>query len=95
MVTVCGVELAPTAVDGKVRLDTENFIVGAFIAVPYKGRDCGEPTALSVASRFAVKDPATAGLKEMVRVHVAPTASDVLQVVAEKTNELALVPEKL
>jgi hypothetical protein len=66
-----------------------------YFPVPFNATDCGDPLALSVARRLATSEPVATGLKETVRVQVAPDARDVVQVLAENKNELALVPEKL
>ena len=63
--------------------------------MPLNVTDCGEPAAESVATSLAVAAPAAVGLKTIEIVHFAPAASDVLQVLVEIANSLALVPEKV
>jgi hypothetical protein len=65
-----------------------------YFPVPVSATVCGEPLALSVAARFPVSAPVAVGLKEMETLHVAPEASDAVQVCAEIRNELALAPVK-
>lgn len=72
--------VTPTLVEGNVRLLGEKLTVGRLVAVPLSGTDCGEPAALSVATRFAEAEPATVGLKPIVSVQLAPAAREVPQV---------------
>lgn len=93
-VITCEAEFDPTRVAGKVRLTGENVTVGGVPAIPLRGTGCGDPAALSVATRFAEADPETVGLKTIVSVQLALAASEVPQVLDSSENSLALVPEK-
>jgi hypothetical protein len=95
MVSTCAAELALRLVVGKVRLVGEKATVGWEAPVPLNETDCGEPAAESVATSLAVAAPATVGLKTIEIVQLALAARDVLQVLVEIENSLALVPEKM
>jgi hypothetical protein len=88
-------EVAPTVVLAKVRLAGAKAMMGCVDPVPLSGTDCGEPAALSVATRFAEAAPPAAGLKTMLRVQLAPAPSEVPQVLPLSENWLALVPLKV
>jgi hypothetical protein len=93
MVTVCAAVVAPTVVDAKVRLVGDSVTVSAdAVAVPWSATNCGEPVALSATESDAVREPAAVGLNSTETVQVAEAASDVPQVVADFTNDVALVP---
>ena len=94
IVITCAGAVPPTIVEGKVRLVGEKASIGWVLPVPLNGTDCGDPVAVSVATRFAVAAPATVGLKPIVSVQLAPPARDDPQVFATSENSLALVPEK-
>ena len=81
----------PITVDAKVRLVVDRVTAGA-VPVPLRVTSWGDPEALSAIAREAVSAPATVGLNSTDTVQVAPTASEVPQVVADFTNEVALVP---
>jgi hypothetical protein len=88
-VTVCALLVEPSAVAAKVRLAGETVSVAA--PVPDKPTRCGELAALSAIESVAVRDPAAVGLKVMLMVQLAPTASEDPQVVV-LVNEAAAVP---
>ena len=93
-VTTCAAVVTPTVVEANVKDVGDSVTAGAVAAtpVPLRLTDCGEPVALSAIDRAAVRVPAAAGLNSTDTVQLAPTASDVPQVVADFRNELALVP---
>ena len=62
--------------------------------MPARVTDCGEPTALSVATNLAEALPVAVGLKTSDMVQLALAARDVPQVLPEIENSLAFVPEK-
>jgi uncharacterized protein YihD (DUF1040 family) len=96
IVTTCAGVVKPTVVDAKVKLVGESVTVsGAAIAVPFSVTTCGVPVALSATESDAVRAPATVGLNSIETVQLAPAASEVVQVVADLTNEVALVPVKV
>ena len=92
-VTNCAAVVEPTDVDAKARLagDSETVNVAA-VPVPVRATVCGEPVALSATDRLAVFAPADAGLNSTETVQLADAASEVPQVVADFTNEVALAP---
>lgn len=61
--------------------------------IPLTGTLCGEPVALSVATRLALAVPVAVGLKTIDKVQLAPAASEVLHVFPLRLNSLAFVPE--
>jgi len=64
--------------------------LGAAVPVPLRLVDCGEPAALSVTERAAVKLAAETGLNVTEIVQLPPAASDVPQVLDwEKSLEFA------
>ena len=93
-VTVWAAVVVPTLVEAKAMLVGDNVTAGAVAAVPVPVNltDWGEPEALSATERAAVKAPAAAGLNSTETVQLAPAAREVPQVVADLTNEPALVP---
>src|ERR1035438_4253370 len=79
-------------VEAKVRLVGVSVTLGAAVPVPFSVTTCGDPAALSAMEREAVSAPAMVGLNSTETVQLADTASDVPQVVADFTNEVAFVP---
>jgi hypothetical protein len=63
--------------------------------VPESSIICGEPLALSVATRLAVSAPEAVGLNAIDRVQLAPAASDVPHVLPFSRKAVALVPVKV
>ena len=94
-VSTCAAEVIPGAVAGKVRLAGEKDTVIAASTEPLNGTLCGDPWALSVATRDALAVPEADGVKVIDSVQLAPAASEVLQVFPLRLNSLALVPENL
>ncbi len=92
-VTVWAAAISPGAVAGKERLLGEKETVGMGSPMPLRGTLCGEPVALSVATKLALALPGVLGLKAMERVQLALAARDVVQVEAWTKNSLALTPE--
>jgi hypothetical protein len=92
-VTVCDAELEPTLVEGNVREpgESENVVVPP---VPIRVTVCGEPSALLVATRLAVRGPPDVGRKAIDRVQLAPAANVVSQVFPVSRNVFALAPVK-
>ena len=68
------------------------IVIVVDVPVPVNATVCGEPVALSAIESEAESAPAAAGLNSTDTVQLAPTASDVVQVVADLRKELALVP---
>jgi len=93
-VTVWASLVEPTICAGKAMDVGVTVTVGvvAAVPVPVSLTNCGEPVALSAIERAAVSVPAAAGLNSTETVQVAPTASEVPQVVADFRNDVALVP---
>jgi hypothetical protein len=60
--------------------------------VPVSVTVCGEPVAVSVYVTVAAREPAALGVKVMVLVQLAPTASGLVQVDADLVNEPAPGP---
>lgn len=75
----------------KFMLDGETEIEAA-VPVPERLTDCGLPEALSVMDIDAERDPAAAGLKVTLIVHVALTASELPQLLVWPKS-VELVPE--
>lgn len=94
IVTACAAVVAPTAVEAKVSDVGDRVTAAVLVAVPLTATVC--VPAPSITFSFAVKEPATAGLNDIVTVQLAPAASvaPTGQVVVSE-NELALVPLKL
>jgi hypothetical protein len=65
------------------------------VPVPERMTVCGEPVALSVATRLAVAVPVAAGLNAIDSVQLAPAAREVEHVFAVNRKSLALVPVKV
>ena len=95
IVTVCAGEVVPTFVAAKVRLFGESETVAGVAPVPVSGIVCGEPFALSVATRLAVAVPVAAASKAIESVQLAPAASEVTQVLPVSRKSLALLPVKV
>jgi hypothetical protein len=93
-VTTCAAVVTPTLVEANVSVVGVSVTAGAVAAapVPVKDTDCGVPVALSAIERAAVNAPATNGLNSTDTVQVAPTASEVVHVVADFRKEVAPVP---
>ena len=91
-VTTCAAVVAPSLVEANVRLVGDRVTSGTATPVPVNGTACGEPVALSAIESDAVNAPAASGLNSTDTVHVAPAASEVPQVVADLTKEVAFVP---
>jgi len=74
-----------------------SVIAGAAAAapVPVSFTVCGDPVALSAMESEAARAPAAAGLNSTETVHVAPAASDVVHVFAERMKEVAFVPVRV
>jgi hypothetical protein len=96
-VTTCAADVDPTVVDENVKADGERASVSveALVPVPDNATICGEPAALSVASRLAVSVPTATGLNATDSVQLAPAARVVPQVFADRTKLLASVPLNL
>jgi hypothetical protein len=94
IVIVCAAEVNPTSVSANVRPLGESEIVGT-PPVPVRATPCGEPVALSVATRLAVATPVAVGLNSIDSVQLAPGANKVKQVFPVSRNELALAPVKV
>ena len=93
IVTTCAAVVAPTAVEAKVSVAGETETVSAAaVPEPVSFTVCGEPVALSAIDRLAVSVPAAAGLNSTETVQLAPAANEVVQVLAEITNEDVFVP---
>ena len=93
-VTVCASLVCPITVTGKAievgLRDTAGAV--ALVPVPLSFTLCGDPDALSAIDNAAVSAPAAAGLNSTEIVQLALAASELPHVVADFTNELALVP---
>lgn len=91
MVTDLAAEIFKCVVVGNARLAVLRVIGGTGVAVPLKEACCGDPDALSVTDRVAVRAPVDAGLKAMKIPQVAEAASVVPQLV-NSGNAAGLVP---
>jgi hypothetical protein len=93
-VTTCAAVVAPTVVEANVNEVGDNVTAGFPVAtpVPLSATSCGDPVALSAIESEAAKAPAAAGLNSTDTVQLAPAASEVVHVVADFKNEVALVP---
>jgi hypothetical protein len=67
----------PTGVDGKTKLDADNFTC---VPVPVSAMDCGLPASLSLMDTEAVRVPAAVGVKLMLIVQLPPPATEPPQV---------------
>lgn len=94
-VSVTGPEEALTRVGGKARPPGEKATVGKVETRAVSGTLCGEPEALSVATRLALALPGAVALKAMARVQLAPAAREGTQVLDWMENSPALAPENL
>jgi hypothetical protein len=92
-VSVCAAAISPGAVAGKERLVGEKEIVGMGSPMPVRATLCGEPVALSVATRLALAVPGVLGLKAIERVQLAPGAREFAHVEAWIKNSFALAPK--
>jgi hypothetical protein len=92
-VTVCGADVAPTAVLGKLSLAGVNVTAGA-VPVPFKATVCGDPEASSVTARVALKAPATVGANATPIVQFVPVANAPPQVFGPMTKDDALGPQR-
>ena len=90
-VTGSASEAVPWVVVGKASAVTLSLTEGAAAPVPVRVTFCGEPVALSVTPRVAVRAPAAAGLKATKMEQEAPEASDVPQPL-RSTKEVVLAP---
>jgi hypothetical protein len=63
--------------------------------VPERATVCGDPVALSATDKLAVFAPADGGLNSIETVQVALAASEAPHVVADFTNDVALVPVRV
>jgi hypothetical protein len=90
-VMVCAGATEPTAVVANVRLLGESVRV-VVVPVPVRVTICGEPVAMSIATRLAVTVPPAKGRKAIDTVHVVLAANEVRQVFPVSRNELALAP---
>ena len=86
-VTTCAADEEPTLVEAKVRLVGERLTAGAPPPVPVSATVCGEPGAVSLNLRVAVKVPAAVGLKVNVVRQEAPAASVPLHELAPWKSE--------
>lgn len=92
--TICSSDVVPIIVVGKAidaGLKVTVGVEGA-VAVPCKLTSWGEPVALSAIESEPVREPAAAGLNSTETVQDAAAASEVPQVVADLTKEVALAP---
>jgi len=76
-VTVLAGLVTPVATSAKLRLAGANLAV---VPTPVSGTSCGLPLALSVTLRLALRAPVAVGLNVTVKVQLAFTARDVVQV---------------
>jgi len=94
IVTVCEPLDAPTVTELNDRLVADR-VTGGVTPVPLNVTRCGDPAALSATLRVAVRVPVVAGFNSTEMVQLAPAASVAPHVLAEVTNEVALVPVKV
>ena len=76
-VIVFGALLVPISCEAKVR---ELGLIDIGVAVPVNATDCGLLAASSLISRIALRDPAADGVYVTEKVHEAPAASELPQV---------------
>ena len=93
-VSICGAEVAPTFVAGKVKLAGEKVIAGGAAVVPVSETLCAALAPSSVAEKVALAGPVMDGLKMIERVQLAPGARVERQVLLARANSVALVPAK-
>jgi hypothetical protein len=86
-VIACAADEEPMLVEAKVRLVGERLTAGAVTLVPLRVTVCGEPGALSLKLRVAVKVPAAVGLKVKFVRQDAPAVSEPAQELAPWKSE--------
>jgi len=92
-VTTCAAVVEPTVVEANVSAVGATVTVNAAATpVPVIATSCGVPVALSAIDSEAGSEPATVGLNSTEMVQLAAAASDVVQVVADFTYDVAPVP---